>query len=196
MPLVRLNIPSVFLSRQRDEGATTDDGMKSPRRASCSDKRRTGFPASLSVARPSYTFLMRAVVLPQLSGKSRNLPGTFGGSYSVLMIPTSAPQCPHFIYKSGYRPLWGILVCVFVPFTASSSFHPHFGQYTGRNLSLMSFPSASFLLGRKPKHSFPPEPIRLPGSGPAICAQLFLHDVREPMRHRSGKKPRVEVCHL
>ena len=187
MPLVRLNIPSVFLSRQRDEGATTDDGMKSPLRASCSDKRRTGFPASLSVARPSYTFLMRAVVLPQLSGKSRNLPGTFGGSYSVLMIPTSAPQ---------YRPLWGILVCVFVPFTASSSFHPHFGQYTGRNLSLMSFPSASFLLGRKPKHSFPPEPIRLPGSGPAICAQLFLHDVREPMRHRSGKKPRVEVRHL
>src|SRR5699024_763430 len=120
----------------------------------------------------------------------------FGGSYSVLMIPTSAPQCPHFIYKSGYRPLWGILVCVFVPLTASSSFHPHFGQYTGRNLSLMSFPSASFLLGRKPKHSFPPEPIRLPGSGPAICAQLFLHNVREPMRHRSGKKPRVEVRHL
>ena len=73
MPLARLNIPSVFLSRQRDEGATTDDGMKSPLRASCSDKRRTGFPASLSVARPSYTFLMRAVVLPQLSGKSRSL---------------------------------------------------------------------------------------------------------------------------
>ena len=71
VPLARLNIPSVFLSRQRDEGATTDDGMKSPLRASCSDKRRTGFPASLSVARPSYTFLMRAVVLPQLSGKSR-----------------------------------------------------------------------------------------------------------------------------
>lgn len=45
-------------------------------------------------------------------------------------------------------------------------------------------------------HSFPPEPIRLPGSGPAICAQLFLHNVREPMRYRSGKKPRVEVCHL
>ena len=44
--------------------------------------------------------------------------------------------------------------------------------------------------------SFPPEPIRLPGSGPAICAQLFLHNVREPMRHRSGKKPRVEVRHL
>lgn len=45
-------------------------------------------------------------------------------------------------------------------------------------------------------HSFPPEPIRLPGSGPAICAQLFLHNVREPMSHRSGKKPRIEVCHL
>lgn len=128
--------------------------MKSPLRASCSDKRRTGFPASLSVARPSYTFLMGAVVLPQLSGKSRNQPGTFGGSYSVLMIPTSAPQCPHFTYKSGYRPLWGILVSVFVPFTASSSFHPHFGQYTGRILSLMSSCSTSFLLWRKPVTPF------------------------------------------
>lgn len=194
MPLVRLNIPSVFLSRQRDEGAITGYGMKSPLRASCSDKRLTGFPASLSVARPSYTFLMRAVVLPQLSGKFL-IWGTFGGSYSILIIPTSAPQCPHFIYKSGYRPLWGIFVCVFIPFTASSSFHPHFGQYTGRNLSLRSFSSASFLLGRKLKHSFPPKPIWLTGSGPTICAQLSLHNVREPMSHRSGKKPRIEVCH-
>ena len=196
MPLARLNIPSVFLSRQRDEGATTEDGMKSPLRASCSDKRRTGFPASLSVARPSYTFLMGAVVLPQLSGKSRNLPGTFGGSYSVLMIPTSAPQCPHFIYKSGYRPLWGILVCVFVPFTASSNFHPHFGQYTGRIFISYVILFNLLLALAQTGHSFPPEPIRLPGSRPAICAQLFLHYIREPMRHRSGKKPRVEVCHL
>ena len=170
MPLARLNIPSVFLSGQRDEGATTEDGMKSPLRASCSDKRRTGFPASLSVARPSYTFLMRAVVLPQLSGKSRNQPGTFGGSYSVLMIPTFAPQCPHFIYKSGYRPLWGILVCVFVPFTASSSFHPHFGQYTGRILSLMSFCSTSFLPWRKPV-----TPFRQSQSG---CRGAGLQSVR------------------
>ena len=144
--------------------------MKSPLRASCTNKRAHRFPGFAVRCPSSYTFLMRAVVLPQLSGKSRNLPGTFGGSYSVLMIPTSAPQCPHFIYKSGYRPLWGILVCVFVPFTASSSFHPHFGQYTGRILSLMSFCSTSFLPWRKPV-----TPFRQSRSG---CRGAGLRSVR------------------
>ena len=144
--------------------------MKSPLRASCTNKRAHRFPGFAVRCPSSYTFLMRAVVLPQLSGKSRNQPGTFGGSYSVLMIPTSAPQCPHFTYKSGYRPLWGILVCVFVPFTASSSFHPHFGQYTGRILSLMSFCSTSFLPWRKPV-----TPFRQSRSG---CRGAGLRSVR------------------
>ena len=90
------------------------------------------------------------------------------------MIPTSAPQCPHFIYKSGYRPLWGILVCVFVPFTASSNFHPHFGQYTGRILSLMSFCSTSFLPWRKPV-----TPFRQSRSG---CRGAGLQSVRSYSR--------------
>lgn len=157
MPLARLNIPSVFLSRQRDEGATTDDGMKSPLRASCSDKRRTGFPASLSVARPSYTFLMRAVVLPQLSGKSGNLPGTFGGSYSVLMIPTSAPQCPHFIYKSGYRALIGDLglrFCAFYriqqfPSTLRAIHWTHFISYVISFRLLLAWAQTSTLLSAR-----------------------------------------------
>ena len=73
VPLARLNIPSVSLSRQRDEGATTDDGMKSPLRASCTNKRAHRFPGFAVRCPSSYTFLMRAVVLPQLSGKSRSL---------------------------------------------------------------------------------------------------------------------------
>ena len=140
---------------------------------------------------------MRAVVLPQLSGKSRNLPGTFGGSYSVLMIPTSAPQCLHFTYKSGYRPFGDLGPCLCTLYCVQQLPPPHFGQYTGRILSLYVILFNLLLALAQTGHSFPPEPIRLPGSGPAICAQLFLHNVREPMRHRSpGKKPRVEVRHL
>ena len=144
--------------------------MKSPLRASCSDKRRTGFPASLSVARPSYTFLMGAVVLPQLSGKSRNLPGTFGGSYSVLMIPTSAPQCPHFIYKSGYRPFFGIISRDLVSGAESINRRPHFGQRIGFRSSVSSYCSTSFLLWRKPV-----TPFRQSRSG---CRGAGLRSVR------------------
>ena len=149
MPLARLNIPSVFLSRQRDEGATTDDGMKSPLRASCSDKRRTGFPASLSVARPSYTFLMRAVVLPQLSGKSRQLVRDIRYHrffYSVLITPMSAPQCLHLTIKSGYRSVSGVINCTFVSNPASISLCPHFGQRTGRIPVFISCVDSSFFL--------------------------------------------------
>ena len=97
---------------------------------------------------------------------------------------------------AGYRPFFGIISRDLVSGAESINRRPHFGQRIGFRSSVSSYCSTSFLLRRKSKHPFPPEPIRLPGSGPAICAQLFLHNVREPMRHRSGKKPRVEVRHL
>ena len=66
---------------------------------------------------------------------------------------------------------WYVKMCIRDrPFTASSNFHPHFGQYTGRILSLMSFCSTSFLPWRKPV-----TPFRQSQSG---CRGAGLRSVR------------------
>lgn len=66
--------------------------------------------------------------------------------YSVFITPTSEPQCPHFMMKSGYRPLPGVIICVFVPDTASMIRCLHTGQQTGRRVVLSPLVCASFFL--------------------------------------------------
>ena len=122
--------------------------MKSPPRASCSNKRCHRFPGFAVRCPFPYTFLMGTVVLPQLSGKSRPVAGTFGVCffYSVLITPISAPQCLHFIMKSGYRPIVGVTNCIFVSVPASIIFRPHSGHRTGRIPVFISCPCSSFFL--------------------------------------------------
>ena len=122
--------------------------MKSPPRASCSNKRCHRFPGFAVRCPFPYTFLMGTVVLPQLSGKSRSVAGTFGVCffYSVLITPMSAPQCLHLTIKSGFRSVTGVMNCIFVSIPASMIFCPHFGQRTGRIFIFISCPCSSFFL--------------------------------------------------
>ena len=81
----------------------------------------------------------------------RSAPGLLARSgskvfYSVFITPISEPQCPHFIMKSGYRPFFGVIICVFVPDTASMIRRPHTGQQTGRRVVLSPLVCASFFL--------------------------------------------------
>ena len=69
-----------------------------------------------------------------------------GFLYSVLITPTSEPQCPHFMMKPGYRPFFGVISCVFVPDTASMIRRPHTGQQTGRTVFFSPLVCASFFL--------------------------------------------------
>ena len=48
--------------------------------------------------------------------------------------------------KSGYRPFFGVIICVFVPDTASMIRRPHTGQQTGRRVVLSPLVCASFFL--------------------------------------------------
>ena len=137
-----------------------------------------------------------AVVLPQLSGKSRSLVQNIRCLLFSFYYPDFLRRSARTLHNIGIPAFFGIISRDLVSGAESINRRPHFGQRIGFRSSVSSYCSTSFLLRRKSKHPFPPEPIRLPGSGPAICAQLFLHNVREPMRHRSGKKPRVEVRHL
>lgn len=66
VPLVRLNIISIFLSRWRSEGVITGSGMKSPLRASCSDKRVILVPVQPSVSQARIHSLQ---ALPYCRGK-------------------------------------------------------------------------------------------------------------------------------
>ncbi len=66
-----MSSPSCF--RWYRGGSTVFYGMKSPRRASCSNKRCYRFPGFAVRFPLPYTFPTKTAVLPQLSGKSRKL---------------------------------------------------------------------------------------------------------------------------
>ena len=58
--------------------------------------------------------------------------------YSVFTTPISAPQCQHFMIKSGCRPFFGVTNLIFVSNDTSITLRPHFGHPDGRILFFIS----------------------------------------------------------
>ena len=148
MPLVRLNIISIIFQMV---SWWFDRFYMNEISPPCIRLRQTPyrFPGFAVRCPSSYTFLMRAVVLPQLSGKSQRLVRDIRYHrffYSVLITPISAPQCLHLTIKSGYRFVSGVINCTFVSNPASISLCPHFGQRTGRIPVFISCTDSSFFL--------------------------------------------------
>lgn len=146
MPPARLNVISTSLWKWRIRGLTAFYRMKSSLRALCSNKRLTVFPASLYVSHPHIHSLWELPYFRSYPVSS----GTFARSircfYSVFITPISAPQCLHFIIKSGYRSIDEVMNCAFVPSTASMIRHPHCGHRTGRIFAFISSVVSSFFL--------------------------------------------------
>ena len=146
MPLARLNVVSTVFSGGIMEDRSCGWNEISP---PCIMRKQTSDPCpGLDIRFPSpHTFPADLFILPCRPGQ---LPAFRLGAdhcfrYSVFITPTIAPQCPHFIIRSGFRLPTGAINCTLVSAGASTTRCPQTGHRIWRTLLFISLASPFFL---------------------------------------------------